>query len=145
MTQQAGVLWDEMQPEQAAVSYADLIINRVERGMPTDRWSVNWADSPIDQKVYPSAQRLDLPTPAAGHGLLAPGSTGLEGPGGSAVLADLLHLSYGLLAQRSRVNCNDHPEVLAEASRYRWGRGAASGGGRYTVSVYRVVGRRTDL
>ena len=41
MTQQAGVLWDEMQPEQAAVSYADLIINRVERGMPTDRWSVS--------------------------------------------------------------------------------------------------------
>lgn len=145
MTRQAVAQWEAMPADQAARSYADLIINRVERGMPTDRWSVDWADSPTDQKVYPTAQRLILPTPAPGSGLLDDSADGLNGPRRAAVLADLLHLSYGLLSQRSRVNCNDHPDVLAHADRYRWGRGAASGGGRYTVSVYRVVGRAPDL
>jgi len=145
MTRQAVALWDAMPAERAAAAYADLIINRVERRMPTDSWSINWDDAPTDQKVYPSAQRLVLPTPTPDRGLLGGDAEGLRGPERADVLADLLHLSYGLLSQRSRVNCNDHPEVLAEAGHYRWGRGAASGGGRYTVSVYRVVGRQADL
>ena len=134
MTRQAVALWDAMPAERAAAAYADLIINRVERRMPTDSWSINWDDAPTDQKVYPSAQRLVLPTPTPDRGLLGGDAEGLRGPERADVLADLLHLSYGLLSQRSRVNCNDHPEVLAEAGHYRWGRGAASGGGRYTVS-----------
>ena len=65
MTRQAVALWDAMPAERAAAAYADLIINRVERRMPTDSWSINWDDAPTDQKVYPSAQRLVLPTPTS--------------------------------------------------------------------------------
>lgn len=145
MTMHAKERWDAMPEVKAAASYADLIINRVECGMPTDTWSVNWDDCPNQQKIYPAAQRLDLPTPVMGAGLLDEQGGALAGTDRAAVLADLLHLSYGLLSQRSRVNCNDHPEVLTQVMRYRWGRGASSGGGRYTVSVYWVVGAGRDV
>ena len=145
MTDEAVTFWNTMPLGSAAENYADLIINRVERGMPTDSWSVDWADCPSEQKLYPLAQRVPLPTPSWGRGVLAAAGEGLHGQERGRMLADILFLSYGLLSQRCRVNCSDRPEMLCQASRYRWGRGASSGGGRYTVSVYRVVGASTDL
>ncbi|WP_317232376.1 nitroreductase family protein [Clavibacter capsici] len=132
--------WSDVPVGDAATRYARLIIDRARVGMPDDTWHADWANAPLTVTDHRTAPlRLVAPL-TLGAGLLGDRPVPI-----SRAVADVCHAAYGTVAARISVNLNDRPEVHARAGSVKWGRGAASGGGRYCVDAYLVHGGDEDL
>ena len=104
-----------------ASDYLAAIVRR-SREDPDADYVIDWADKPRQTKFYPDADGFALPGP-------------------EPVLGDLLFHSYAQLERRLTIDANGQ----ALTPRYeaaKWGRGTASGGGIYPVSVYWATGAR---
>ncbi|MEU8262712.1 nitroreductase family protein [Micromonospora sp. NPDC048999] len=126
-----------------AHAYATAILRRGRDPMPPVDFTPNWADAPRRGKYYPAATAFPLPTaPAVSADL----DSALRGPGDAdepftlALLAGMLHHSYGLLGRRLGIQANTDLAALPSYAHANWHRGTASGGGLYPCSVYWVAG-----
>ncbi|WP_341395544.1 nitroreductase family protein [Arthrobacter sp. G119Y2] len=132
--------WSDVPEKEAAYRYADLILNRVRSGLPNDKWEVDWATAPLVFSAYRDVAFRPVAPSSPGAGLFAPcPQPNLQ------TLTDVCHVAYGISSLRLSVNLNDRPEVHSHVSSVKWGRGSASGGGRYCVDVYLVQGTGGDL
>ncbi len=126
--------WPGVLPGTAAVRYAHLILDRVRDGMPNDDWKVDWTNAPLTVADHRDAtlRLMDADVPADSEGT-APRAL-------SRTIAAVCLSAYGITGPRLNVNLNDRPEVHARVANVKWGRGAASGGGRYGIDLYLVHG-----
>lgn len=117
----------EADPGLVARWYAELVYNRVATGLLDADHTIDWDDAPSDQKHYVDQPLIELgPSPWGEDDLTR--------------LNYVLLNSYGWLHRRHRINGNDEPVTWTQVERARWGRGVASGGGRYPVSIYVAIG-----
>lgn len=125
--------WISVPRGEAAAQYASFIHRRTLDGMIIEDWHVNYSDAPWTHAVYPTAEWYPLPLPAADSSLFGPSA-----PATAAVLGDALHVALGIASQRVSINLNDRYGVYADTREAKWGRTAASGGGRYCAEIYLV-------
>lgn len=132
--------WPDVLPGTAAVRYANLILDRVADGMPNDDWAVDWANAPLTVADHRGAtvRLMDVPEPARNDE--KSGRVAL-----SRTITDVCFSAYGVTGPRLNVNLNDRPEVHARVANVKWGRGTASGGGRYGIDLYLVHGGDDEL
>jgi SagB-type dehydrogenase family enzyme len=137
-----------------AHEYLGAIVRRSRIKMPPDDWEIDWADAPRPWKFYRDAPLFALPTPSAATatanaGTLHDGLFGVTSGDGQpfdlALLSGLLLDSYAQTSRRLGINANDDNPHLPEYKAAKWGRGAASGGGRFPVSMYWVSGASGPL
>jgi SagB-type dehydrogenase family enzyme len=136
-----------------AHEYLGAVIRRSRMKMPPYDWEVDWADAPRRWKFYRDAPLFALPAgtaeaaPDAGtlqEGLFSTTSGDGE-PFDLALLSGMLLDSYAELSRRLGINANDDNAQLPGYRTAKWGRGTASGGGRFPVSVYWVSGASGPL
>ena len=132
--------WSDVPIGDAGAKYARLIIDRARAGMPDDTWHADWENAPLTVTDHRTAPLRLVAPPTSGAGLLGESPVPV-----SRAVADVCHAAYGMVAARISVNLNDRPEVHSRAGSVKWGRGAASGGGRYCVDAYLVHGGDEDL
>ena len=126
--------WPGVLPGTAAVRYAHLILDRVRDGMPNDDWKVDWTNAPLTV-----ADHRDAPLRL----MDADESIDVDGAAPRALsrtIAAVCLSAYGITGPRLNINLNDRPEVHARVANVKWGRGSASGGGRYGIDLYLVHG-----
>lgn len=103
--------------------------------MPNDGWTVDWTNAPLTVADHRRAtvRLMDVaePTPSGDDG--KPRAL-------SRTITDVCISAYGITGPRLNVNLNDRREVHARVANIKWGRGAASGGGRYCIDLYLVHG-----
>jgi SagB-type dehydrogenase family enzyme len=137
-----------------AHEYLGAVIRRPRMKMPPYDWKVDWADAPRCWKFYKDAPLLALPAgtaeaSAAGAGTLQDGlfsvTPGDGEPFDLALLSGMLLDSYAELSRRLGINANDDNAQLSGYRTAKWGRGTASGGGRFPVSIYWVSGASGPL
>lgn len=116
-----------------AAAYANLIFHRVRDGMLINDWTVDWEREPLTHSFYPDAEVTQFRLPNSDSSVVN-GTPDCS----AAHIADLLHLTYGLVSQRLTINRNDRAGVYEKAPWAKWGRNTASGGGRYCVDFYLV-------
>ncbi|ROS45984.1 SagB-type dehydrogenase family enzyme [Curtobacterium sp. PhB78] len=124
----------------AAELYARLVVDRVRSGMPSDGWKADWANAPRTVAHHEGAQTILFAPPEQGTGLF-----GEIEPSVSRAVTDVCASIYGLKRLQLTVNLNDRPEVHTHVAHAKWGRGAASGGGRYCADFYLVHGGDAEL
>jgi SagB-type dehydrogenase family enzyme len=133
-----------------AEEYLRAIMARNRKFMQPLGYQPDWADHPRRQKFYPGIECLPLPGGTDDDGAsLYDGMYG--GPDAStgqftlARLGSMLRDSYGQLGRRLTPNANSDVPNLPRYAESKWGRGTASGGGLYPVSVYWVAGRSAPV
>ncbi len=142
-----------------AHEYLGAVIRRCRVGMPPYDWKIDWADAPRCWKFYQDAPLFALPPGAAPTGLsrssaadsgtlhdaLFGAAAGDGEPFDLALLSGMLLDSYAPLSRRLDINANDDSAAWSDYETAKWGRGAASGGGRFPVSIYWVSGASGSL
>jgi SagB-type dehydrogenase family enzyme len=132
-----------------AHEYLGAIIHRSRTKMPPYDWEIDWADAPRRWKFYPDAPLFALPTGTAEtsagdagtlHDGLFSGCDGDGEPFDLTLLSGMLLESYAQTARRLDIDANDDNAQLPAYRTAKWGRGTASGGGRFPVSIYWVSG-----
>lgn len=132
-----------------AHQYAREILHRGRVFMEPVDFVPDWADKPRDQKFYPGAERIAMPSgrypeTVTLQDAVAAAADPDGSPAGGAfdlnVLGAMLLDSYGLTGRRLGVQANTDMAALPLYAGARWSRGTASGGGLYPVSVYWVAG-----
>lgn len=115
-----------------AHDYLGAILQRARVPMAGSDFVPDWADKPRNFKYYPDAEHMPLPAHVP------------EGDSGGVftlpLLADLLRHSYGFLNRRLAPHANGDISNLPSYPQANWGRGTASGGGLYPMSVYWASG-----
>lgn len=122
--------------------YVDDVVWRSRRPMEPVNYHVAWSDRPRAQKFYRGAASIELEswgnrTPEAERG----SGTGF----GVGQMAAMLHDSYAWRDRRLTVYANLDVDSLPEYKSAAWSRGAASGGSRYPVTIYWVVGQGAEI
>jgi SagB-type dehydrogenase family enzyme len=137
-----------------AHEYLGAIIRRCRAEMPPRDWKIDWTDAPRQWKFYPGAPLFVLPaprerTPAADAGTLHDGLFGAIAGDGEpfdlGLLSGLLLDSYAQTSRRLGINANADNVHLPAYQTAKWGRGTASGGARFPVSIYWVSGASGPL
>jgi SagB-type dehydrogenase family enzyme len=129
-------------PTGFAHDYATAILRRGREPMPPADFVPNWGDAPRRGKYYPDAAAFPLPPaePTTASVDTALGGDGGDEPFTTALLASMLHDSYGLLGRRLGITANTDLGALPSYAHANWHRPAASGGGLYPCSVYWIAG-----
>ncbi|GGM34945.1 nitroreductase family protein [Dactylosporangium sucinum] len=117
-----------------AKDYLDAIVRRAREGTDPEGFEIDWGDKPRHAKFYPGADGFALPGPSA-----EPDPT--AGVVTIPVLGDLLFHSYAQLGRRLTIDASGQ-SLRPRYEVAKWGRGTASGGGIYPVSVYWATGAR---
>jgi len=124
-----------------AHDYLNDVVWRARKPMEPLEHHVAWEDRPRAQKFYPETSSIDL------HQWSAPSVPASSSDSALSIgeFSGMLLGSYAMVDRRLTVYANSDVDSLPEYWSAAWSRGAASGGARYPVSIYWVVGPGCDL
>lgn len=125
----------------------EAVFQRSTKPMEPFPFAPNWADQPSLYKIYRDVERIPLPCQFPAHlasmgqileRLLQPisPSRALD----YSELATLLLCAYGVLNRRLDITWNGDSRARAQYTQAQFGRGTASGGGRYPTEIFWVCG-----
>jgi SagB-type dehydrogenase family enzyme len=132
--------------------YMEAVFQRSTKPVESFRFTPNWADQPSLYKMYRDVERIPLPLQFPAHlasmgqileRFLHPISTSRALD--YSELATLLLFTHGVLNRRLDITWNLDSRARAQYNRAQFGRGTASGGGRYPTEVFWVCGPGATL